>query len=140
VVQESLIRAQARWPRIRVMDAPERYVRRMIVNEFLSWRRRRWVSSVVSVEPAALSEVGPATTAAEKQVDDREQVLRLLAGLPPRQRAVIALRYMEDLDDPQIADVLGCRTSTVRSQAARALATLRRAVQDPTMSPAGGPR
>src|SRR4051794_7780235 len=74
VVQECLIRAHARWPRICVMEAPERYVKRMIVNEFLSWRRRRSVSSTVSLDPATLREIAPANAAAEQQIDDREQL------------------------------------------------------------------
>jgi RNA polymerase sigma-70 factor (sigma-E family) len=140
VVQECLLRAQVRWSRIGAMDGPEQYVRRMILNEFLSWRRRRSTSSTVSLDPARLPELAPVTTAAEEQVDDREQLLRLIAALPPRQRAVIALRYMEDLDDADIARMLGCRASTVRSQASRALGTLRRGMPDSTLSPSGGAR
>ncbi|MDQ1287284.1 MAG: hypothetical protein QG622_849 [Actinomycetota bacterium] len=148
VVQDVLIRAQGRWRRIGALDAPERYVQRMIVNEFLSWRRRRATRSSVPLDPAALGRIAPSGevpnggltsgNSAERQVDDREYLLRLIASLPPRQRAVIALRYYEDLSDGQIAELLNCRPTTVRSQACRALATLRRAMPDPRAFPVSG--
>jgi len=143
VVQEVMIRVQGRWQRISAMDAPERYVQRMVVNEFLSWRRRRATTSTVLVDPTALGRVvssmhDPLGEAAEHGVDDRDYLLRLIASLPPRQRAVIALRYHEDLGDTQIADLLGCRPATVRSLAFRALATLRRAMPDVSTLPACG--
>jgi RNA polymerase sigma factor (sigma-70 family) len=67
---------------------------------------------------------------------DRAELWRLVAGLPRQQRAVIVLRYYEDLSDQEIADVLGCRQSTVRSYATRALAALR--VEAGELSKSGG--
>lgn len=124
VVQDVLLRAHGRWARIGAMASPEGYVRRMVLNEFLSWRRRR---RPTAVDPEALEAVAP-PSGPGSDVEERDAVLRLLAGLPPRQRAVIALRYYEDLSDDQIADLMGCRAVTVRSQASRALATLRGAL------------
>jgi RNA polymerase sigma-70 factor (sigma-E family) len=128
VVQEVLLRAQRHWPRVRDMAAPEQYVRRMIVNEFLSWRRRRSTTSTVPFDPAALTSIASSGPGGQGAVDDRDLLLQLIAALPPRQRAVIALRYYEDLTDDEIAAALGCRPATVRSQASRAIATLRQAM------------
>ncbi len=123
ITQNVLVRAQARWSRISRMDAPELYVKRMLVNEFLSWRRRRAARSIpVPVE--TLDGILPAAPDQAAQRDDRDAVLRVIATLPPRQRAVIALRFYEDLAVEQIADMLGCRTVTVRTHLMRALATL----------------
>ena len=79
----------------------------------------------------AVHETEPAATDGADAHASRDAAWALLAGLPGRQRAVLVLRYYEDLSDLEIAVVLGCRASTVRSQAARALATLRTAL--PTM-------
>lgn len=122
VVQEVLVRAQARWGRIAALEQPEAYLRRMVLNEFLSWRRRlgnrtapRW------------TQTAPVRTVADPagQVAERDALLRLIAALPPRQRAVIALRFYEDRSDAEIAELLGCREGTVRAHCSRALATLR---------------
>jgi RNA polymerase sigma-70 factor (sigma-E family) len=123
IVQDVLLRAQSRWRRIGAMDAPEQYVRRMILNEFLSWRRRP-AARLIPRDPVTFDAAGPGN--AEATVDERDQLLRLIAALPPKQRAVIALRYYEDLSDQEIAGLLGCRPVTVRTQAMRALSTLRR--------------
>jgi len=128
VTQEVLIRAQARWARISRLEAPERYVRRMILNEFLSWRRRAEARRTRSADWTMADRADVAQGDAQTQVDDRDMLLRLLATLPPRQRAVMALRYYEDLSDDQIADLMHCRPVTVRTQASRALTTLRRAM------------
>ncbi|MFI1996679.1 SigE family RNA polymerase sigma factor [Actinoplanes sp. NPDC020271] len=123
ITQNVLVRAQARWSRIGRMDAPERYVKRMVVNEFLSWRRRRAARSIpVTVE--TLDGMLPAARDTAAEHDERDAMLRLIAALPPRQRAVIALRFYEDLAVEQIAEMLGCRTVTVRTHLSRALATL----------------
>jgi len=70
---------------------------------------------------------GPAADPAAA-VDERDAVLRVVAGLPPKQRAAVVLRFYEDLPDDEIADLLGCRTVTVRTHLSRALATLRGAM------------
>ena len=121
LVQEVLLRAQQRWRRIGAMAAPVAYVKRMITNEYLSLRRRRAVHNAAVV-----------ATAREEMVDDpsgiyneREVMLARIAALPPKQRAAVVLRYYEDRADPEIAEVLGCGVSTVRSHLSRALATLR---------------
>ena len=122
VLQEVLVRAHARWDRIGRMDRPTAYVRRMAVNEYLSWRRRTW-RSVPGGSPADVSdrEEPDISTA----IVQRQALLAELATLPRSQRAVIVLRYYEGLSDAEIAQVLGCRPATVRGYAARALAALR---------------
>jgi RNA polymerase sigma-70 factor (sigma-E family) len=127
ITQNVLVRAQARWARIGRMDAPELYVKRMVVNEFLSWRRRRAAQSI-PVTAETLDGFLPATRDLAADHDERDAMLRLIATLPPRQRAVIALRFYEDLAVEQIAEMLGCRTVTVRTHLARALATLQGAL------------
>jgi RNA polymerase sigma-70 factor (sigma-E family) len=127
VTQNVLVRAQARWSRISRMDAPELYVKRMVVNEFLSWRRRRAAQSI-PLARESLDVLLPAAPDQIAQRDDRDAMLRLIATLPPRQRAVIALRFYEDLSTEQIAEILGCRTVTVRTHLSRALATLHQAL------------
>ncbi|WP_338012101.1 sigma-70 family RNA polymerase sigma factor [Actinoplanes friuliensis] len=127
IIQNVLVRAQLRWGRIGRLDAPELYVKRMVVNEFLSLRRRRAANSV----PLAAETLGgllPPMPDPTAQRDDRDAMLRLIARLPPRQRAVIALRFYEDLAVDQIAEILGCRTVTVRTHLARALAALQQAL------------
>lgn len=123
ITQNVLVRAHSRWGRIGGLDEPELYLKRMIVNEFLSWRRRRAARSV-PLAAETLAGIMPPAPDQTAPHDDRDAMLRLIAALPPRQRAVIALRFYEDLSTGQIADVLGCRTVTVRTHLARALATL----------------
>ena len=126
LVQVVLAKAYPRWGRISGLDQPEAYLRRVLVHEHLRRSRRRWHREF---PVAAIADTGPATVAdgAEARAS-RDAAWALLARLPARQRAVLVLRYYEDLPDAEIATVLGCRASTVRSQAARALATLRAAL------------
>jgi RNA polymerase sigma-70 factor (sigma-E family) len=121
VVQDVLIRAQQRWARISNADQPEAYVKRMILNEFLSWRRRRAAKTL----PVPATESAAAEPDAAARVVERHALLSQIAALPARQRAVIALRYYEDLPDAEIAALLGCSEATVRSHCSRALAALR---------------
>lgn len=121
VVQEVLLRAQQKWRRIGPMAAPTAYVKRMILNEYLSLRRRR-----------AVHEIAVVATARDEVIDDpsgsyneREAMLARIAVLPPKQRAAVVLRYYEDRTDGEIAEMLGCGASTVRSHISRALAALR---------------
>ncbi|MGH3067456.1 MAG: SigE family RNA polymerase sigma factor [Streptosporangiaceae bacterium] len=122
VVQEVLIRANGRWDTIAGPDRPEAYVRKMIVNEYLSWRRRSWrlVPSGAGTEVDGRLAPDPAAAHAE-----RDAILAELARLPARQRAVLVLRYYEGLSDAEIAETLGCAAGGVRGYAARALAVLR---------------
>jgi RNA polymerase sigma factor (sigma-70 family) len=95
-------------------------VRRMIVNDFISWRRK-W-ARIVPLADVPQAEV--VADHADRHADQAALVPRL-AALPPRQRAVIVLRYYAGLNDAEIAGELGCGVSTVRSNMSRALAALR---------------
>ena len=120
IVQDVLIKVLADWDRIAALAERDAYVRRMLVNEFLSWRRK-WARLIPHADP------GQSLTWPDAQ-DSHAALDSLLAEirrLPPRQRLIIGLRYFADLSDAQIAEDLGCATSTVRVQAARALARLR---------------
>lgn len=123
LVQSVLAKAIPRWSRVAGMERPEAYVKKMLINEHLSWRRRLWHGEVPTASPGAAAP--PAVGDGADEHADREAAWALLGRLPARQRAVLGLRYYEDLTDAEIADILGCRASTVRSQAARGLAALR---------------
>jgi RNA polymerase sigma-70 factor (sigma-E family) len=125
VVQEVLIRAYLRWEHIAGMSLPEQYVRKMVVNEFLSWRRRSW-RTVPAGPGADFCTMEAPDHAAEHA--NRDALLAVLTKLPRRQRAVVVLRYYEGFSETEIADMLGCRPATVRGYSARALATLRAAL------------
>jgi len=120
LVQETLIKANRRWSSITRAQHPEAYLRRMIVNEYLSWRRRRR-NTEIARELTGTRAVED-TTALHA---DRDEVWQLLGTLPRQQRAVLVLRYYEGLPDAEIASLLGCSPGTVRSSAARAFARLR---------------
>jgi RNA polymerase sigma-70 factor (sigma-E family) len=125
LLQSVLERAYRRWSRICRDGDPERCVRRMLVNASVDrWRRLRRKPELPVSEP----EAGQAVADQSSVVADRDQLLRALATLPARQRAVIVLRYLEDLSEAQTSVVLGCSEGTVKSQASRALAKLRAAV------------
>jgi RNA polymerase sigma-70 factor (sigma-E family) len=120
LVQSALVRSWLSWRRI--AGNPEPYVRRVLVNEYASWWRRRWRGEVpTAVLPDRPTGAPDGTTA----LDARDAMWQLLARLPRRQRAVVVLRYYEELSEREIADVLGCSVGTVKSQAAKAMARLR---------------
>lgn len=120
LVQATLMNASRHGDRVAGMTAPAAYLRRALVNEHLSWRRK-----LKRQPPPVPLTVEPPGADPMQRVDLRDQTWRLLATLPKQQRTVLALRYYEDLSDPEIAEVLGCSEGTVRSHASRALATLR---------------
>lgn len=119
LVQDALVNLMRRW-RTTPPEHPLAYARKTIVNEYLSWRRRRSSHEVLSSD--FLDIVMPDESHAQA---DRDLVWRLLADLTPRARAVLVLRYYAQLPDREIAAYLGCAEATVRSLAARAFATLR---------------
>jgi RNA polymerase sigma-70 factor (sigma-E family) len=121
LVQDALVKVHRRWPAVEVA-APFAYTRRVITNEYLSWRRRLMSREVPAAFPSAAD---PAEPAPGEDFGDRALVWAVVKSLPRRQRIVVVLRYYEDLSDRDIAEVLGVAESTVRSQAARALAALR---------------
>ncbi len=129
-LQSAFARAYSSWRRVSRVDHPEAYVRRMVVNEILDQRRRAWWRRE---RPRAETPETPADGAdlTGDLVADRASLWAAVRDLPPRQRAVIVLRYYEDLTEREIAEILGCAPGTVKSQASDALATLRRLAADP---------
>jgi RNA polymerase sigma-70 factor (sigma-E family) len=124
VVQTALAKTALAWPRIRRKDHPESYVRRAIVNTHLNAQRRRpWMERPHEVLPERIDHRRP-----EAEFDERDVMWQALAELAPKQRAVLVLRYYEDLSEADIAEVLGCSAGTVKSQAAKALINLRKIV------------
>lgn len=122
VVQEVLLKARSRWARL---DAPGAYLRRMITNEYFSWRRRRGNRDVVPASTGELDALSEPVADHSTEYAERDEMLARLATLPRKQCAALVLRYYENRSDEDIAEVLHCRPGTVRSQISRALATLR---------------
>ena len=127
LVQEVLLRAHVRWHRIALLDRPDLYLRRMVTNEHLSWRRRWHVRTIRPAADDVLAAHATPDGDSTQSMADQEDMWQRLAELPPRQRTVLVLRYYEDLSDAEIATVLETSAATVRSHASRALAALRRA-------------
>jgi RNA polymerase sigma-70 factor (sigma-E family) len=121
LVQATLLKAWSRWERVSRADSPEAYVRRVMMSTFLTWRRRRWRGELAV---PTLPEVAASADEISRS-DIRASVVAALRALPPRQRAVVVLRYFADLTEAQAATALGCSVGTIKSQTARALARLR---------------
>ncbi len=123
LVQDAYAKAYLRWGRIRA-DDPWAYVRRCLVNGYTDWwRRRPWREQTTETLPDRMISADHADRFAERQ-----DLLGALAGLTRRERAVIVLRFYQDLSEVQIADALGISPGTVKSTNARALAKLRTSV------------
>jgi RNA polymerase sigma-70 factor (sigma-E family) len=118
LVQEAMAKTWRHWRRVSSADDPDAYVRRVLVNTFVSGRRRRWRAE----HPV---ERLPETATPAADSDTRIAVARALAKLPRRQRGVVVLRFFEDLSVAETALALGCPEGTVKSTTAKALAALR---------------
>lgn len=125
LVQEVLLRAHVRWHRIALTQRPDLYLRRMVTNEHLSWRRRWHVRTIRPSGDEVLSARAEPVGDHAHGLAEHDAMWQRLAALPPRQRTVLVLRYYEGLADVDIAAVLGTSAATVRSHASRALTTLR---------------
>ena len=120
LLAETLTKAYVAWTKVTRADNPEAYLHRMLVNEFLSGRRRARSSRETLQTPPATAGKGH-----ENATVERLAVQAALRALPPRQRAVLVLRYYRDCTEAQTADILGCAVGTVKSQTAAALKKLR---------------
>jgi RNA polymerase sigma-70 factor (sigma-E family) len=132
LLQSALTRAAAHWGRIHT--APEAYVRQIMYREQVSWWRRRsrrpeTTMAEVPDRPAERDTTGP---------EDRLALQDALRALPAGKRAVLVLRYLEDLPEAQVAEILGCSVGTVRSQTHKAIAQLKSVLTplDPTTTEA----
>jgi RNA polymerase sigma-70 factor (sigma-E family) len=122
LAQSALQRVWPHWSRVAAAGDPFAYTQRTMVNLYASWRRRRrWQVEHVDASPPE-----PPGRDATVMVDEQDVVDTWLAYLPPRQRAVVVLRFLFDLDVAATADRLGCSPGTVKSQTSKALAALRK--------------
>lgn len=119
LVQTALEKAYVAWPRIQRKGAQEAYVRAILTRSAIDRTRQR------SRRGEVVTDEVPEVHVHAPGPEDRDEVFGLLEQLSPRQRAVLVLRYYEDLSETQIADALGCSTGTVKAHASRALAALR---------------
>lgn len=121
LTQTALAKAYRSWRRVSGSDNPEAYVRRMLVTcNSDRFRKRRVKESLTDAPPERAGR-----EEAVARVDERGALMAALAQLPPRQRAVVVMRYWEDLSEAEVAEVLGCSQGTVKSQASKGLAKLR---------------
>ncbi|MGC0421840.1 SigE family RNA polymerase sigma factor [Embleya sp. AB8] len=125
VAQSTLTKAYVNWRRVQRADNPDAYVRRVLVNTNTErFRKRRVAEHLVAeqlgAEPPQHPDLDPYL-----RVDERQMLRTALADLPARQRAVVVLRYWDDLSELEVARTLGCSLGTVKSQAAKGLKRLR---------------
>lgn len=131
LVQTVLTTLYVRWPRVRRMENVDAYVRRMLVRTFLTEKRRAWARvRLIADIPDHGQPVTPGT-------EDRVVLTAALAKLPPRQRAVLVLRFLWDLPVGEVAEMLGCPEGTVKSQTSRGLKALRQVLGFPALAALG---
>jgi RNA polymerase sigma-70 factor (sigma-E family) len=139
LVQECLFQIARRWPRVRAREYPKAYARRILVNLALddSKRRRRHHSELDPADRLTVENRPDESSArALGMVETTSEILDGLGTLAPVQRAVLVLRYFEDLSEAQVAEVLGCSVGTVKSTSSRGLERLRQALSS-TLPPNG---
>ncbi|MFD7445671.1 SigE family RNA polymerase sigma factor [Streptomyces sp. NPDC059909] len=121
LTQTALAKAYRSWRRVSRSDSPEAYIRRMLVSCNSDRFRKRRVTEALTAAPPEVAGRDEAVSWA----GERSALLAALAQLPSKQRAVVVMRYWEDLSEAEVAEVLGCSTGTVKSQASKGLAKLR---------------
>ena len=127
LVQETITKLYARWPRISAVENVDAYVHTMMVRAFLDEKRRGWWR----VRLFGAVPDRPASTAGEPE--DRTVVRTALAAVPPRQQAVLVLRFLCDLPVADVAAILGCSEGTVKSQTSQGVAALRKILGEPSV-------
>lgn len=129
IVQDCLLRLARKWPRVRAMEHPGAYARRVMVSLVLDGgrqrSRRRHELGAPEAEPAPQDGVGSVAS-----LNARADLIRGLRGLPARPRAILVLRYFSDLPEAEVATILGCSVGTVKSGASRALERLRHTLDE----------
>jgi RNA polymerase sigma-70 factor (sigma-E family) len=134
VAQSALIKVYRSWRRVLRSDSPDAYVRQILAHCHRDRFRKRRV-------PVWLTDVLPdraETRDALADSDERQRLMAALATLPPRQRAVVVLRYWEDLSEAEVAATLRCSTGTVKSQASKAFAKLRAVLAEESLTTTQG--
>jgi RNA polymerase sigma-70 factor (sigma-E family) len=126
LVQETLTKLYLSWRRVRSREDAPSYARRIMLNAYVDSTRRPWRREhAVAVVPDRVGGGDPADAA---DPGTRTRLMSALAGVPPRQRAVLVLRFWEDLSVEQVAELLDCSTGNVKSQTARGLERLREVI------------
>jgi RNA polymerase sigma-70 factor (sigma-E family) len=118
LVQTALGKCWPKFERVSANGSFEAYVRRTMFTTYTAWWRRRWTGEVATADVPEHPSTGP-------DLEHRADLVRALAGLPRGQRAILVLRFFDDLTGQQAAEVLGCSVGTVKSQTSRALSALR---------------
>lgn len=134
LVQECLIQVARRWRRVQRMDLPLAYARRILVNLALAGRPSQSRRQGELGHESAVSRAAPHADAISESLEARAELVDALARISPQQRAVLVLRYFEDLSEQQVADLLGCSIGTVKSSASRGLVRIREMMMDSTSS------
>jgi RNA polymerase sigma-70 factor (sigma-E family) len=127
LAQTALAKVSVRWDAVSRRGDPDAYVRKTMLRTAIGWRRRRWHGEQPT-SPMPDVPAGDPTVA----VEARERLRVALLCLTARQRAVVVLRFYEDLSEADTARTLGCSVGTVKSQTAKGLAKLRRCVRSPS--------
>lgn len=136
LVQETLFKVARRWSRVVSMEHPQAYARKVLVNLALDGSKRRSQHRAelqgpsLSDRPLSSRSESETSRGAFDVADDRLELIRALGELPPRQRAVLVLRYLDDLSESEVASTLGCSVGTVKSTTSRALGKMRELVPD----------
>lgn len=133
IVQNAITRLYVHWRKARAAENIDAYVRTIVVRTFLNEQRTGWLSRVrlVSETPDRHAPPGP-------DVETTQVLHAALARVPPKQRAVLVLRFLYDLPVAEVAGILGCSTGNVKSQTAHGLTALRKQLGDQTLSMLGG--
>lgn len=130
LVQTALAKLYLSWDKVQRRDLVDGYVRRIMVNENNSLWRRAWKRKEVTTDEVPECSAVPAS---DRDQGEKSAMWDFVQTLPTKQRAVIVLRYYEDLSEAETADVLGISVGTVKSQASRALASMRKRVHTQPM-------
>lgn len=127
LVQTTLAKLYLAWNRLERAGSVDAYTKRIMINEHSSWWRRAWrrLETTTDAVPER-----PVTTDFGHTLGERDALWTVVQALPPRQRAAVVLRFYEDMSEQDVAATLGCSVGTVKSQTSRALATLRKRLQE----------
>lgn len=134
LLQISLTKTYLAWRRLGEIESVESYTRRVLVNTATSWWRRRWHGE----RPTEVLPDRPAPDRIDERIE-RDRLWRHVSTLPARQRAVLVLRFYEDMSEADTARLLNISVGTVKSQCARALAALRKRLGEDGIEPAAVP-
>ncbi|GAA5193021.1 SigE family RNA polymerase sigma factor [Rugosimonospora acidiphila] len=134
LLQITLTKTYLAWRRLGEIEAVESYTRRVLVNTATSWWRRRWHGE----RPTEVLPDRPAPDRIDERIE-RDRLWRHVTTLPARQRAVLVLRFYEDMSEADTARLLNISIGTVKSQCARALASLRKRLAEDGIEPAAVP-